>query len=165
MTKTSLSALALYPLFCILFLPPSPQSAQAQLLIPVSSIPSYNQSMDTNTVLVNTYKKFPYPSVSEILGLSAQTKFSEEQIKIWFSAQRLKHGVSWTPEEVLFLLDSCLSYTRVKIFGGHSVFNCAFLNIFSLIEYICFNCCRSVEGGACKYAFYCSIYIASILCI
>ncbi|CDQ96914.1 unnamed protein product, partial [Oncorhynchus mykiss] len=76
------------------------QSAQAQLLIPVSSIPSYNQSMDTNTVLVNTYKKFPYPSVSEIMGLSAQTKFSEEQIKIWFSAQRLKHGVSWTPEEV-----------------------------------------------------------------
>uniref|UniRef100_A0A4W5JTV1 Zinc fingers and homeoboxes protein 1 n=1 Tax=Hucho hucho TaxID=62062 RepID=A0A4W5JTV1_9TELE len=78
----------------------SSSDAQAQLLIPVSSIPSYNQSMDTNTVLVNTYKKFPYPSVSEIMGLSAQTKFSEEQIKIWFSAQRLKHGVSWTPEEV-----------------------------------------------------------------
>ncbi|XP_041758481.1 zinc fingers and homeoboxes protein 1 [Coregonus clupeaformis] len=76
------------------------QSVQPQLLIPVSSIPSYNQSMDTNIVLVNTYKKFPYPSVSEIMGLSAQTIFSEEQIKIWFSAQRLKHGVSWTPEEV-----------------------------------------------------------------
>ncbi len=56
--------------------------------------------MDSNAVLVNTYKKFPYPSVSEIMGLAAQTKFSEEQIKIWFSAQRLKHGVSWTPEEV-----------------------------------------------------------------
>ncbi|XP_063055003.1 zinc fingers and homeoboxes protein 1-like [Engraulis encrasicolus] len=76
------------------------QSAQAQLLIPVSSIPTYNSAMDTNTVLVNTYKKFPYPSVSEIMGLAVQTKFSEEQIKIWFSAQRLKHGVSWTPEEV-----------------------------------------------------------------
>ena len=76
------------------------QSAQAQLLIPVSSIPTYNTAMDTNAVLANTYKKFPYPSVSEIMGLSAQTKFSEEQIKIWFSAQRLKHGVSWTPEEV-----------------------------------------------------------------
>ncbi|XP_051577338.1 zinc fingers and homeoboxes protein 1-like [Myxocyprinus asiaticus] len=76
------------------------QSAQAQLLIPVSSIPTYNAAMDTNAVLVNTYKKFPYPSVSEIMGLAAQTKFSEEQIKIWFSAQRLKHGVSWTPEEV-----------------------------------------------------------------
>ncbi|KAG7317884.1 hypothetical protein KOW79_018919 [Hemibagrus wyckioides] len=76
------------------------QSAQAQLLIPVSSIPTYNVAMDTNALLVNTYKKFPYPSVSEIMGLAAQTKFSEEQIKIWFSAQRLKHGVSWTPEEV-----------------------------------------------------------------
>ncbi|KAL0171454.1 hypothetical protein M9458_031765, partial [Cirrhinus mrigala] len=76
------------------------QSAQTQLLIPVSSIPTYNAAMDSNAVLVNTYKKFPYPSVSEIMGLSAQTKFSEEQIKIWFSAQRLKHGVSWTPEEV-----------------------------------------------------------------
>nr|XP_055067053.1 zinc fingers and homeoboxes protein 1-like [Misgurnus anguillicaudatus] len=76
------------------------QTAQAQLLIPVSSIPTYNAAMDTNAVLINTYKKFPYPSVAEIMGLSAQTKFSEEQIKIWFSAQRLKHGVSWTPEEV-----------------------------------------------------------------
>uniref|UniRef100_A0A672SWA3 Zinc fingers and homeoboxes protein 1 n=1 Tax=Sinocyclocheilus grahami TaxID=75366 RepID=A0A672SWA3_SINGR len=76
------------------------QSAQTQLLIPVSSIPTYNAAMDSNAVLVNTYKKFPYPSVSEIMGLAAQTKFSEEQIKIWFSAQRLKHGVSWTPEEV-----------------------------------------------------------------
>ncbi len=76
------------------------QSAQTQLLIPISSIPTYNAAMDSNAVLVNTYKKFPYPSVSEIMGLAAQTKFSEEQIKIWFSAQRLKHGVSWTPEEV-----------------------------------------------------------------
>uniref|UniRef100_A0A8B9L633 Zinc fingers and homeoboxes protein 1 n=1 Tax=Astyanax mexicanus TaxID=7994 RepID=A0A8B9L633_ASTMX len=76
------------------------QSAQAQLLIPLSSIPTYNAAMDSNALLVNTYKKFPYPSASEIMGLAAQTKFSEEQIKIWFSAQRLKHGVSWTPEEV-----------------------------------------------------------------
>ncbi|XP_067094002.1 zinc fingers and homeoboxes protein 1-like [Osmerus mordax] len=75
-------------------------AAQAQLLIPLSSIPSYNAAMDTNTLLVNTYKRFPYPSMAEILGLASQTKFSEEQIKIWFSAQRLKHGVSWTPEEV-----------------------------------------------------------------
>lgn len=76
------------------------QTAQAQLLIPVSSIPTYNAAMDSNALLINTYKKFPYPSVSEIMGLAAQTKFTEEQIKIWFSAQRLKHGVSWTPEEV-----------------------------------------------------------------
>ncbi|XP_061112358.1 zinc fingers and homeoboxes protein 1-like [Conger conger] len=76
------------------------QNSQTQLLIPVSSIPTYNGAMDSNTLLVSTYNKFPYPSVSEIMGLAAQTKFTEEQIKIWFSAQRLKHGVSWTPEEV-----------------------------------------------------------------
>ncbi|KAM7373666.1 hypothetical protein PAMP_008502 [Pampus punctatissimus] len=73
---------------------------QTQLLIPVSSIPTYNTAMDNNVLLVSAYNRFPYPSVSEIMGLSSQTKFSEEQIKVWFSAQRLKHGVSWTPEEV-----------------------------------------------------------------
>ncbi|XP_022076610.2 zinc fingers and homeoboxes protein 1-like [Acanthochromis polyacanthus] len=73
---------------------------QTQLLIPLSSIPTYNTAMDNNVLLVSAYNRFPYPSVSEIMGLSSQTKFSEEQIKVWFSAQRLKHGVSWTPEEV-----------------------------------------------------------------
>uniref|UniRef100_UPI0037E98D2B zinc fingers and homeoboxes protein 1-like n=1 Tax=Semicossyphus pulcher TaxID=241346 RepID=UPI0037E98D2B len=73
---------------------------QTQLLIPISSIPTYNTTMDNNVLLVSAYNRFPYPSVSEIMGLSSQTKFSEEQIKVWFSAQRLKHGVSWTPEEV-----------------------------------------------------------------
>ncbi|XP_028296752.1 zinc fingers and homeoboxes protein 1-like isoform X2 [Gouania willdenowi] len=72
----------------------------AQLLIPISSIPTYNTAMDNNLLLLNAYSRFPYPSLTEILGLSSQTKFSEEQIKVWFSAQRLKHGVSWTPEEV-----------------------------------------------------------------
>ncbi|KAM9385142.1 zinc fingers and homeoboxes protein 1-like isoform 1-T2 [Pholidichthys leucotaenia] len=74
--------------------------AQTQLLIPISSIPTYNAAMDNNVLLVSAYNRFPYPSVSEITSLSSQTKFSEEQIKVWFSAQRLKHGVSWTPEEV-----------------------------------------------------------------
>ncbi|KAM8869666.1 zinc fingers and homeoboxes protein 1 isoform 2-T4 [Spinachia spinachia] len=75
-------------------------AAQSQLLIPLSSIPSYSAAMDTNPRLCNTYKKFPYPSMAEISSLAAQTQFTEEQIKVWFSAQRLKHGVSWTPEEV-----------------------------------------------------------------
>ncbi|XP_034748703.1 zinc fingers and homeoboxes protein 1-like [Etheostoma cragini] len=74
--------------------------SQTQLLIPISSIPTYNTAMDNNVLLVSAYNRFPYPSVSEIVGLASQTKFSEEQIKVWFSAQRLKHGVSWTPEEV-----------------------------------------------------------------
>lgn len=75
-------------------------AVQPQLLIPLSSIPSYSAAMDTNPLLGSTYKKFPYPSMAEISSLAGQTQFTEEQIKVWFSAQRLKHGVSWTPEEV-----------------------------------------------------------------
>ncbi|XP_005410981.1 PREDICTED: zinc fingers and homeoboxes protein 1 [Chinchilla lanigera] len=71
-----------------------------KVLIPVNSIPAYNAALDNNPLLLNTYNKFPYPTMSEITVLSAQAKYTEEQIKIWFSAQRLKHGVSWTPEEV-----------------------------------------------------------------
>ncbi|NXT37142.1 ZHX1 protein, partial [Pelecanoides urinatrix] len=71
-----------------------------KVLIPVNSIPAYNTALDNNQLLLNTYNKFPYPTMSEITVLSTQAKYTEEQIKIWFSAQRLKHGVSWTPEEV-----------------------------------------------------------------
>ncbi|XP_063780455.1 zinc fingers and homeoboxes protein 1 [Pseudophryne corroboree] len=72
----------------------------SKVLIPINSIPTYNAALDANPLLLGNYNKFPYPTVSEITLLAAQTKCTEEQIKIWFSAQRLKHGVSWTPEEV-----------------------------------------------------------------
>ncbi|NXU02806.1 ZHX1 protein, partial [Buphagus erythrorhynchus] len=80
----------------------APQSSNLipKVLIPVNSIPAYNTALDNNPLLLNTYNKFPYPTMSEITVLSSQAKYTEEQIKIWFSAQRLKHGVSWTPEEV-----------------------------------------------------------------
>ncbi|NXB07044.1 ZHX1 protein, partial [Cnemophilus loriae] len=80
----------------------APQNANLipKVLIPVNSIPAYNTALDNNPLLLNTYNKFPYPTMSEITVLSTQAKYTEEQIKIWFSAQRLKHGVSWTPEEV-----------------------------------------------------------------
>ena len=57
-------------------------AAQPQLLIPLSSIPSYSAAMDTNPLLGSTYKKFPYPSMAEISSLAAQTQFTEEQIKV-----------------------------------------------------------------------------------
>eukprot|EP00062_Callorhinchus_milii_P015177 gi/632965149/ref/XP_007898748.1/ PREDICTED: zinc fingers and homeoboxes protein 1 isoform X1 [Callorhinchus milii] len=71
-----------------------------KVMIPVNSIPTYNTNMDSNTHLVNSFNKFPYPTQSEVTTLKTQTKYAEEQIKIWFTAQRLKHGISWTPEEV-----------------------------------------------------------------
>ncbi|XP_077599295.1 zinc fingers and homeoboxes protein 1-like isoform X2 [Stigmatopora nigra] len=73
---------------------------QTQLLIPVSSIPAYDAAMDSNILLLAAYNRFPYPSPSETETLAAQTNFSEENVKLWFSAQRLKDGISWTPEEV-----------------------------------------------------------------
>ncbi|NXI83935.1 ZHX1 protein, partial [Rhipidura dahli] len=79
---------------------PQNSSLIPKVLIPVNSIPAYNTALDNNPLLLNTYNKFPYPTMSEITVLSTQAKYTEEQIKIWFSAQRLKHGVSWTPEEV-----------------------------------------------------------------
>lgn len=57
-------------------------AAQPQLLIPLSSIPSYSAAMDTNPLLGSTYKKFPYPSMAEISSLATQTQFTEEQIKV-----------------------------------------------------------------------------------
>ena len=57
-------------------------AAQPQLLIPLSSIPSYSAAMDTNPLLGSTYKRFPYPSMAEISRLAAQTQFTEEQIKV-----------------------------------------------------------------------------------
>ncbi|XP_066479454.1 zinc fingers and homeoboxes protein 1 [Tiliqua scincoides] len=80
----------------------SPQNSNlvSKVLIPINSIPTYNTALDNSSLLLNTYNKFPYPTVSEIALLATQAKYTEEQIKIWFSAQRLKHGVSWTPEEV-----------------------------------------------------------------
>ncbi|XP_020652213.3 zinc fingers and homeoboxes protein 1 [Pogona vitticeps] len=79
---------------------PPNSSLISKVLIPINSIPTYNTALDNNPLLLNTYNKFPYPTVSEIALLATQAKYTEEQIKIWFSAQRLKHGVSWTPEEV-----------------------------------------------------------------
>ncbi|KAG8446207.1 hypothetical protein GDO86_013889 [Hymenochirus boettgeri] len=71
-----------------------------KVMIPLSSIPTYNVSMDSNCFLKNSFNKFPYPTKAELCYLTVVTKYPEEQIKIWFTAQRLKQGISWTPEEI-----------------------------------------------------------------
>ncbi|XP_067856413.1 zinc fingers and homeoboxes protein 3 [Heptranchias perlo] len=71
-----------------------------KVMIPLSSIPSYNAAMDSNSFLNNSFNKFPYPTKAELCWLTVVTKYPEEQLKIWFTAQRLKHGISWTPEEI-----------------------------------------------------------------
>ncbi|XP_068118172.1 zinc fingers and homeoboxes protein 3 [Hyperolius riggenbachi] len=89
---------------------PSMQRTQSQqlptakllpkVMIPLSSIPTYNSAMDSNCFLKNSFHKFPYPSKAELCYLTVVTKYPEEQIKIWFTAQRLKQGISWSPEEI-----------------------------------------------------------------
>ncbi|XP_075702891.1 zinc fingers and homeoboxes protein 3 [Rhinoderma darwinii] len=71
-----------------------------KVMIPLSSIPTYNSSMDSNCFLKNSFTKFPYPLKAELCYLTVVTKYPEEQIKIWFTAQRLKQGISWSPEEI-----------------------------------------------------------------
>ncbi|XP_043946227.1 zinc fingers and homeoboxes protein 3 isoform X2 [Protopterus annectens] len=75
-------------------------SALPKVMIPLTSIPGYNPDMDSNSFLRNSFNKFPYPTKSELCWLTVVTKYAEEQIKIWFTANRLKQGISWSPEEV-----------------------------------------------------------------
>ncbi|XP_071332547.1 zinc fingers and homeoboxes protein 3 isoform X2 [Trachinotus anak] len=81
----------------------SPSSSSKNLpkvMIPLSSIPTYSASMDSSSFLKTSFSKFPYPTKAELCYLTVVTKFPEEQIKIWFTAQRLKQGISWSPEEI-----------------------------------------------------------------
>lgn len=71
-----------------------------KVMIPLSCIPTYDGTMDSNAFLKNSFTKFPYPTKAELCYLTVVTKYPEEQIKIWFTAQRLKQGISWSPEEI-----------------------------------------------------------------
>ncbi|CAL8403062.1 unnamed protein product [Arctogadus glacialis] len=71
-----------------------------KVMIPLSSIPTYHAAMDTSSFLKTSFGKFPYPTKAELCYLTVVSEFPEEQIKLWFTAQRLKQGISWSPEEI-----------------------------------------------------------------
>ncbi|KAM6170847.1 zinc fingers and homeoboxes protein 2 [Erethizon dorsatum] len=83
-------------------------------LVPKVPVPlnttKYNSALDTNTTMINSFNKFPYPTQAELSWLTAASKHPEEHIRIWFATQRLKHGISWSPEEV--------EEARKKMFNG-----------------------------------------------
>ncbi|XP_028835666.1 zinc fingers and homeoboxes protein 2a [Denticeps clupeoides] len=83
-------------------------------LVPKIAVPlntsKYNPSLDGNLTLITSFNKFPYPTQAELSWLTAASKHPEEQIKVWFTTQRLKHGISWSPEEV--------EEARKKMFNG-----------------------------------------------
>lgn len=82
--------------------PPSSDSNKdlPKVMIPLSSIPTYDAAMDTSSFLKTSFGKFPYPTKAELCYLTVVSEFPEEQIKLWFTAQRLKQGISWSPEEI-----------------------------------------------------------------
>lgn len=83
-------------------------------LVPKVPVPlnttKYNSALDTNATMINSFNKFPYPTQAELSWLTAASKHPEEHIRIWFATQRLKHGISWSPEEV--------EEARKKMFNG-----------------------------------------------
>ncbi|XP_039971905.1 zinc fingers and homeoboxes protein 3 [Xiphias gladius] len=85
-----------------LYSPPSSVSNKdlPKVMIPLSSIPTYDAAMDTSSFLKTSFGKFPYPTKAELCYLTVVSEFPEEQIKLWFTAQRLKQGISWSPEEI-----------------------------------------------------------------
>nr|XP_008538520.1 PREDICTED: zinc fingers and homeoboxes protein 2 [Equus przewalskii] len=93
---------------------PSVQLPPNVNLVPKVPVPlnttKYNSALDTNATMINSFNKFPYPTQAELSWLTAASKHPEEHIRIWFATQRLKHGISWSPEEV--------EEARKKMFNG-----------------------------------------------
>ncbi|KAK1799505.1 hypothetical protein P4O66_000389 [Electrophorus voltai] len=79
---------------------PISNSDLPKVMIPLSSIPTYDPAMDLSSFLKTSFGKFPYPTKAELCYLTVVSGFPEEQIKLWFTAQRLKQGISWSPEEI-----------------------------------------------------------------
>ncbi|KAG9275949.1 zinc fingers and homeoboxes protein 2 [Astyanax mexicanus] len=93
---------------------PSLQRPPNYSLVPKIAVPlntaKYNASLDGNLTLITSFNKFPYPTQAELSWLTAASKHPEEQIKVWFTTQRLKQGISWSPDEV--------EEARKKMFNG-----------------------------------------------
>lgn len=88
--------------------PPNFQSVP-KVAVPLNTT-KYNPSLDDNLTLMASFNKFPYPTHAELSWLTAASRHPEEQIKVWFTTQRLKQGITWSPEEV--------EEARKKMFNG-----------------------------------------------
>ncbi|XP_052388844.1 zinc fingers and homeoboxes protein 2 [Carassius gibelio] len=88
--------------------PPNLSTSPA-IAVPIHST-KYNPTLDSNVTLITSFNRFPYPTHAELSWLTAASKHPEEQIKVWFTTQRLKQGITWSPEEV--------EEARKKMFNG-----------------------------------------------
>lgn len=98
-------------LFTVLFQVP-------KIAVPLNTT-KYNPTLDDNLTLISSFNKFPYPTQAELSWLTAASKHPEEQIKVWFTTQRLKQGISWSPEEVGIIISKALFQfpgVRLRVF-------------------------------------------------
>lgn len=80
-----------------------------RVAVPLHTAP-YDSALDAHAALTASFTRFPYPTYAELSSLTASTKIPETTIRAWFSAQRLKRGITWSPEEV--------EEARKKMFNG-----------------------------------------------
>lgn len=106
MTQILTICFCVFILFYYLYMlfPEHNNSVRLNFQVPKIAVPlnttKYNPSLDDNLTLISSFNKFPYPTQAELSWLTAVSKHPEEQIKVWFTTQRLKQGISWSPEEV-----------------------------------------------------------------
>ncbi|XP_032872847.1 zinc fingers and homeoboxes protein 2-like [Amblyraja radiata] len=68
-------------------------------LLPAAPDP-LDPELDTGGPLVESFSRFPYPSPEELSRCGVSLGLPPERVGVWFAQQRLRHGISWTPEEV-----------------------------------------------------------------
>lgn len=99
-----------------------------KIAVPLNTT-KYNPSLDDNLTLITSFNKFPYPTQAELSWLTAASKHPEEQIKVWFTTQRLKQGISWSPEEVGIIISAALfQFPEVRLKVFYQVFKMQKLN-------------------------------------
>ncbi|XP_078269466.1 uncharacterized protein LOC144601307 [Rhinoraja longicauda] len=69
------------------------------LLLPAAPDP-LDPELDSGNPLAESFSRFPYPSPEELSRYGLLLGLPPESVGVWFAQQRLRHGISWTPEEV-----------------------------------------------------------------
>ncbi|XP_006036565.1 homeobox and leucine zipper protein Homez [Alligator sinensis] len=61
---------------------------------------SQTSDLDAHQPLLQAFSRFPYPSLADMALLCLRHSLKMEKVKAWFMAQRLRCGISWSPEEI-----------------------------------------------------------------
>ncbi|XP_078062762.1 homeobox and leucine zipper protein Homez-like [Mustelus asterias] len=71
---------------------------QARPEAPREASPS--PELEAEGPLAEAFSRFPYPSPEELARCGRSAGLPAERVRVWFAVQRLRRGISWTPEEV-----------------------------------------------------------------